>query len=133
VPGALRTTRQGGVLGDLFKGNSEDLALALERADMTIRPGEFIAMKFGFAAAAFVAPIFVIPGITAWIVALVAAVVAYNAPMFWVNRKRKARVAKLNSQLPEALTIISNALKAGVRPSAGDGQRRRATLAPDLD
>jgi tight adherence protein B len=51
--------------------------------------------------------------VTAWIVGAVAAVVAYNGPMFWLNRKRKARVAKLNSQLPEALTIISNALKAG--------------------
>jgi tight adherence protein B len=113
VPGALRVNREGGVFGDLFKGNSEDLALQLERADMNIRTGEFIALKFGFAAAAFVLPIFIVPGVTAWIVGAVAAVVAYNGPMFWLNRKRKARVAKLNSQLPEALTIISNALKAG--------------------
>jgi tight adherence protein B len=113
VPGALRVSREGGLLGDLFKGNSEDLGLQLERADMSIRPGEFIAMKFGFAAAAFVLPIFIVPGVTAWIVGAVSAVVAYNGPMFWLNRKRKARVAKLNSQLPEALTIISNALKAG--------------------
>jgi len=113
VPGALRVNREGGIFGDLFKGNSEDLALQLERADMNIRTGEFIALKFGFAAAAFVLPIFIVPGVTAWIVGAVAAVVAYNGPMFWLNRKRKARVAKLNSQLPEALTIISNALKAG--------------------
>ncbi|MEX2225587.1 MAG: type II secretion system F family protein [Dehalococcoidia bacterium] len=113
VPGALRVTREGGILGDLFKGNSEDLALQLERADMSVRPGEFIAMKFGFAAAAFVMPIAFIPGVTAWIVGAVAAVVAYNGPMFYLTRKRKSRVAKMNAQLPEALQIISNALKAG--------------------
>jgi len=113
VPGALRVSRTGGIFGDLFKSNSEDLGLQLERADMSIRPGEFIAMKFGFAAAAFVLPIFIVPGVTAWIVGAVAAVVAYNGPMFWLKRKRTARVAKLNAQLPEALTIISNALKAG--------------------
>ncbi|MEX0749669.1 MAG: hypothetical protein WD359_02585, partial [Dehalococcoidia bacterium] len=92
VPGALRVTREGGILGDLFKGNSEDLALQLERADMSVRPGEFIAMKFGFAAAAFVMPIAFIPGVTAWIVGAVAAVVAYNGPMFYLTRKRKSRV-----------------------------------------
>jgi tight adherence protein B len=114
VPGALRTSREGGILGDLFKGNSaEDLALQLERADMNIRTGEFITLKFGLALVAFIAPVFVIPGVTAWIVAIVGAVVAYNLPRLYLNRRRNARVAKLNAQLPEALSIISNALKAG--------------------
>lgn len=113
VPGALRTSREGGILGDLFKSNSEDLGLQLERADMSLQTGEFIAMKFGFALLAFVAPLLVIPGVTAWIVGAVAAIVAYNLPRFYLKHRLKARVDKLNSQLPEALSIISNALKAG--------------------
>jgi tight adherence protein B len=113
VPGALRTTRQGGVFGDLFKGDNESLGLQLERADMSLQPGEFIALKIGLALVSFIAPVFVIPGITAWIVGAVAAVVLYNLPRFYLNHKLKARVDKLNAQLPEALSIISNALKAG--------------------
>lgn len=113
VPGALRTTRQGGVFGDLFKGDNESLGLQLERADMSLQPSEFIALKIGLALVSFVAPLFVIPGVTAWIVGGVAAVVAYNLPRFYLNHKLKARVDKLNAQLPEALSIISNALKAG--------------------
>jgi tight adherence protein B len=80
---------------------------------MSLQPGEFIAMKIGLALVSFVAPLFVIPGITAWIVGGVAAVVTYNLPRFYLNHKLKARVDKLNAQLPEALSIISNALKAG--------------------
>ncbi|HET6615943.1 MAG TPA: type II secretion system F family protein [Dehalococcoidia bacterium] len=113
VPGALRTTRQGGLFGDLFKGDNESLGLQLERADMSLQPGEFIALKIGLALVSFIAPVFVIPGITAWIVGAVAAVVLYNLPRFYLNHKLKARVDKLNAQLPEALSIISNALKAG--------------------
>jgi tight adherence protein B len=112
VPGALRTTRTS-ALGDLFKGNNEDLELQLERADMTLRPGEFIALKFGLALAAFAVPLVLGLGMAGWIVGIIAAVVAYNLPRLYLNRRRKSRVNRLNAQLPEALSIISNALKAG--------------------
>ena len=113
VPGALRHTRQGTLFADLFKGDNESLGLQLERADVSLQPGEFIALKIGLALVSFIAPVFVIPGVTAWIAGGVAAVVAYNLPRFYLNHKLKARVDKLNAQLPEALSIISNALKAG--------------------
>jgi tight adherence protein B len=113
VPGALRINREGGLLGDLFKGNSEDLALQLERADMNIRTGEFIVMKFALAFFALVVPVVLMPGVIGFIIGGVAAVVAYNLPAFYLRRRRRSRVDKLNAQLPEALSIISNALKAG--------------------
>ena len=58
-------------------------------------------------------PIVVISGTFGLVGGLVLAVVGYNLPKFYLNRRRNKRVAKLNAQLPEALTIISNALKAG--------------------
>jgi tight adherence protein B len=112
---ALRTSRSGksafsglapGVLG-------EKLAAELLRADMTIRPGEYIVLRFALAIAGFIAPLIFIPGLTGMLVGVAVAIVLYNLPKFYMNRRRKKRVAKLNEQLPEALTMISNSLKAG--------------------
>ena len=41
------------------------------------------------------------------------ALVGYNLPKFYRNHRRSARISKLNSQLPETLTMMSNSLKAG--------------------
>jgi len=113
VPGALRQARTGGLFSGLFKGSEVGLAIQLERADMNIRPGEFIAARFGLALAGIAVPIVLIPPFEGWIVAGVAGLVGWLLPPWYLKRRRKARADKLNSQLPEALTIISNALKAG--------------------
>lgn len=113
---ALRQTRTDrGFLASVAKGDlAEELALQLERADLTITPGEFIALRFGGLAVGAVAPYVLLGGrIEGIIVGVVAAIVGYNLPKIYMNRKRASRIAKLNAQLPEALLIISNALKAG--------------------
>lgn len=112
---ALRTARKGkspfaglapGVLG-------EKLSQELGRADMTIRPGEYVVLRIALAIAGFIAPLIFVPGLTGMIAGGIVAVIAYNVPKFYMNRRRKKRVSKLNEQLPEALTMISNSLKAG--------------------
>ncbi len=115
VPGALRQTKIGaGFFSSLAKGNlAENLALQLERADMTLRPGEFITARIAMALVAFIAPVVLIGNIEGYVVAFIAALIGYNLPKWYLNHKRKSRVAKLNAQLPEALMITSNALKAG--------------------
>ena len=98
----------------LFSGNlSESLSVQLERADLTLAPSEYIMLRFGLALIGFVVPVFVVKGVPGYVAAAALAVVAYNLPKWYVKRRRNARVAKLNAQLPEALTIIANALKAG--------------------
>ena len=92
---------------------TEELALQLERADLTISPGEFVVLRFVLAIVALIAPIFFLGGVTGAIVGVAACVVGYNIPKWYLNHRRKSRVSKLNSQLPEALTMISNSLKAG--------------------
>ena len=92
---------------------TEELALQLERADLTISPGEYVVLRFVLAIVAFIAPIFFLGGVTGAVVGVAAAVVGYNIPKWYLNKRRKGRIAKLNSQLPEALTMISNSLKAG--------------------
>jgi tight adherence protein B len=115
TPGALRQgAREGGIFSSLAKGNlSEKLAIEIERADLTISPGEYIALRLILAAVGFIGPLVFIGGVTGLVVSLVAALVGYNVPKFYMNKRRQSRVTKLNSQLPEALMMIANSLKAG--------------------
>jgi tight adherence protein B len=115
TPGALRQKGSGAsflrnMLGIEMR---ERLALQLERADMSLAPSEYVVLRLGVAAVAFAAPIVIFPSIWGFAGALACCVVGYNLPKFYLARKRNKRVDKLNAQLPEALTIISNALKAG--------------------
>jgi tight adherence protein B len=112
---ALRENKAGqGLFSGITRGNvGEQLAVQLERADMNLTPGEFIVARLVLLAIGAVAPYFLIGGITGLIVGIVGAIIGYNIPKFYLNHRRKQRVAKLNAQLPEGLMIISNALKAG--------------------
>jgi tight adherence protein B len=99
----------------LAKGDlGEKLSVQLERADLSITPGEFITARLVLLVVGALVPYIGLKGsVTAMVVALVGAVVGYNLPKLWLTRRRKSRIEKLNAQLPEALMIISNALKAG--------------------
>jgi tight adherence protein B len=115
-PLALRKNAGAGSLfSNMLSGKlTEHLALQLERADLNISPSEFVMLRFALAFVAFVVPLFVVgTSATGVLVALVAALIGYNLPKWYLKRRRKSRVAKLNAQLPEALTMISNSLKAG--------------------
>jgi tight adherence protein B len=112
---ALRSSRSG---KSLFAGLApgvmgEKLAHELERADMTLRPGEYIVMRAALAAVGAILPLFLVSGLFAYVIAAIGAIIGYNLPKIYRNRRRKSRVSKLNQQLPEALTMISNSLKAG--------------------
>jgi len=115
TPGALRQgAREGGIFASLAKGNiSEQLAIQLERADLTISPGEYIALRLILAAVGFMGPLVLMGGVTGLVLSIVAALVGYNMPKIYMNKRRQSRIAKLNSQLPEALMMIANSLKAG--------------------
>jgi tight adherence protein B len=121
TPGALRQGRAGkGLFETLFKGNSnEHLVAELERADLAMSPGEFVALRIVLAAAGLFMPWAAFTSLTfepdpiGLLVGFGGLIVGYNLPKFYLKRRRKARVDALNAQLPEALQIISNALKAG--------------------
>ena len=89
------------------------LATELERADLSISPGEFIVARLVLGLIGLAVP-FVFPGGSmGYLLSVVAALIGYNLPKFYLNRQRNGRISKLNAQLPEALTMISNSLKAG--------------------
>jgi tight adherence protein B len=112
---ALRKSgSEGGPFAALVSGKlTEQLALQIERADLTISPGEYVALRLVLAFVGFIGPVFFLSGVVGIVIGLVAALVGYNLPKMYLNHRRKGRVDKLNAQLPEALTMISNSLKAG--------------------
>lgn len=114
-PQALRASRSPNSLFANFAPGpmGERLAQELERADMTLRPGEYIVMRLALGTVGAILPLFLVPGTFGYVIAGAGAVIGYNLPKFYRDRRRKARISKLNAQLPEALTMISNSLKAG--------------------
>ena len=101
-PQALRAS---GSAKSMFSGLApgvmgEKLAAELERADMTLRPGEYVVMRFALGGVGAIVPVFIVPGLLAFLIAAVGALIGYNLPKFYRNRRRSSRISKLNAQLP---------------------------------
>lgn len=85
----------------------------LERADSRLQPVDFITIRVAFAGLGFAAPYLLVGGGVGLLVGAVVAVVGFQAPAFWMSQRRSGRRKKLEEQLPEALSLVSNSLKAG--------------------
>jgi len=87
------------------------LAEHLARADLKLRTSEFVMVQLGFLTVAALlslwrfgfAPQFVVAG-----------VVAYMLPMRYVKWRQGRRLKAFNSRLPDMLSLLSNAMKAGL-------------------
>jgi tight adherence protein B len=102
----------------------------LIRANMKLRPSEFVMVQVGFMIGWAVisllrfgyGPQFVVAG-----------VIGYLIPMRYVKHRQGQRLKALNRQLPDTLSLLSNALKAGLSlPQALDTVARNTT-APIAD
>jgi tight adherence protein B len=90
-------------------GYSERVQMSLERAGMNLRPGEFLLIRIAMAAVptaiiALLGQVWLMP---------VTLIGGYFLPRWYVSRKWKKRINHIDSQLVEALQLMSNALKAG--------------------
>lgn len=87
-----------------------DLYQLVEQADVKIRPLQLIMMCLGLS---------IVSGALAWflrgsiLVTVVAGAAAAAAPIVYVNQMRKKRLKLFLEQLPEALDLITRALRAG--------------------
>jgi tight adherence protein B len=93
-----------------------NLARDIARADLKLKPGEFIAMWVGCIVA--IPMIFLFVGLVFKPLAsplglLGAAGIGAFLPRFWLNRRKATRLAAFNKQLPDTITLIANALRAG--------------------
>jgi tight adherence protein B len=93
-----------------------NLARDIARADLKLKPSEFLMI---WAASTIGIPLFMIllsPFITAFgspLIWLVGAFVGFFIPRFWLNRRKNGRLNAFNKQLPDTITLIANALRAG--------------------
>ena len=93
-----------------------NLARDIARADLKLKPSEFLLI---WAASTLGIPLFMIvlsPFITAFgspLMWLIGAFVGFFIPRFWLNRRKGGRLNAFNKQLPDTITLIANALRAG--------------------
>ncbi|HET9852725.1 MAG TPA: type II secretion system F family protein [Candidatus Limnocylindrales bacterium] len=88
----------------------------LGAADLKLKPSEFIAI---WAGSALGVPIvmfllgFVLPAFRSPLLLALGLGIGALAPRFWLNFRKGSRLKKFNSQLPDTITLIANALRAG--------------------
>jgi tight adherence protein B len=114
IPAYLRG-RDPGRLGPFAKllGTSrgvESAALELDRADIPLRVGEYMALRFAMAAV-FVLLTFLLTNKI--YIALPMGLVGYFLPRWYVRSRRKGRQGKMNAQMVEMLGLVANSLRSG--------------------
>ncbi len=103
------------IIGAFVEGKSwtEATALALERGDIKLTVSEFVALRLFLAFFGALIPFLIVQGPFAILLMLVGAVVGFVIPAMWLGMAQKKRIGKLDSQLPDMLTMLANSLKAG--------------------
>jgi tight adherence protein B len=114
---ALREKRVGHVplISGLIEGRSwtEQLAEDLERGDLRLTVAEFIAIRLFMALGGVAIPVLLMGGMLRYLIALGLGFVGFILPMVFLRQAQRRRVAKLDSQLVDALSMLANSLKAG--------------------
>ena len=93
-----------------------NIARDIARADLHLKPSEFLAIWAGsivgvpffmFLLSAF------LPALRNPLFLLIGIVIGFFIPRFWLARRRNGRLGAFNKQLPDTITLIANALRAG--------------------
>ena len=110
----LRSTDSGklGPLAGILGGSRgvESSALALERAGIPLRVGEYMTIRFALAFILLLVTFMLTRNV---LIALPMAPIGYFLPRWYVGSRRRHRQAKINGQLEEMLNLVSNSMKSG--------------------
>ena len=93
-----------------------NLARDLARADLKLKVSEYLFIWVG---AIVGIPVFMflagfaLPALQNPIILLVGAVVGFFLPRWYVRRRQGKRINQFNKQLPDTITLVANALRAG--------------------
>ena len=93
-----------------------NLSREIARADLKLKPTEFIFIWIGSIIGVPVAMFifsFALPALGNPIMLLIGALIGFWLPRFWLNRRKGGRLNAFNKQLPDTITLIANALRAG--------------------
>jgi tight adherence protein B len=88
----------------------------LGAADLKLKPSEFIGLWIGSAIGVpliMLALGFVLPAFQNPVMLALGFLIGAIAPRFWLNFRKGSRLKQFNSQLPDTITLIANALRAG--------------------
>jgi tight adherence protein B len=93
-----------------------NLAREIARADLKIKVSEYLAIWAGAIIGLpllFVVLSLGLPALRSPIALLVAAFIGFMLPRFWLGRRKSGRLNAFNKQLPDTITLLANALRAG--------------------
>jgi tight adherence protein B len=93
-----------------------NLARDIARADLKLKPSEFLAI---WAASIVGIPFLMIvlslglPGLRHPLALLFGAFFGFMLPRLWLGRRKSGRLGAFNKQLPDTITLLANGLRAG--------------------
>jgi tight adherence protein B len=93
-----------------------NIARDIARADLHLKPSEFLTI---WAASIVGVPIVMVllslflPALRNPLFLLIGIVIGFFLPRMWLARRRNGRLGAFNKQLPDTITLIANALRAG--------------------
>ena len=88
----------------------------LGAADLKLKPSEYFAIWIGSTIGVPVVMFFlgfVIPSLQNPLILLLGLALGFIAPRLWLGRRKASRLNAFNKQLPDTITLIANALRAG--------------------
>ena len=93
-----------------------NLARDIARADLRLKPSEFLAI-WG-ASIVGIPLLFIVlslgmPALRTPLALLVGAFIGFMLPRFWLGRRKSGRLGSFNKQLPDTITLLANGLRAG--------------------
>jgi tight adherence protein B len=93
-----------------------NLARDIARADLKLKPSEFLAI---WGASIIGVPFFFIvaslglPALRSPLALVVGALIGFMLPRFWLGRRKSGRLSAFNKNLPDTITLLANGLRAG--------------------
>jgi tight adherence protein B len=93
-----------------------NLAREIARADLKLKVSEYLGIWAGTTIGVPFVMLFLSIGVSALrnpIVLLVGGIVGFFLPRLWLGRRKGGRLNSFNKQLPDTITLIANALRAG--------------------
>jgi tight adherence protein B len=93
-----------------------NLARDIARADLRLKPSEFLAIWAGSIIGVpllFIVLSLGLPALRNPLALLIGAFVGFMLPRFWLGRRKSGRLGSFNKQLPDTITLLANGLRAG--------------------
>jgi len=93
-----------------------NLARDIARADLKLKPSEYLLIWAGSIVGVpliMIAFSLVLPMLRNPLALLIGAFIGFMLPRFWLGRRKNGRLNAFNKQLPDTITLIANALRAG--------------------